>query len=162
MSDILTLTYEDYNGRRGTFQLKVQAGLGPANAELLAMVQEHVDLSLCQLVEASLSQAMDISGLTNPVAQQDVGNDSVEEQAAFQGRRTDGGGFTRISVPGPIDTIFVTTGAYAGADVDPTNADVVAFLNAALAATIAGKIWEAPGDEPIDFDKAWRKGRKHS
>lgn len=162
MSDTLTLTYQDVNGTRGTFQMQVQSGLGPANAEILDLIQQHVDMSNAQLLSATLAQAITISGLTNPAPVADVGNDSVEDQAAFQARRVDGGGFTRLSVPAPKDGIFVSTGSFAGADVDPLDADVVAFLDAALNATIAGKIWEAPGSLEVAFDKGWRKGRRHS
>jgi len=163
MSNVLTLKYRDYHGIDGTFQMQVLDTLAKDNTELVAMIEAHVAMSNALLVSATLTEGIDISGITNPAATLDLGNDSVEDQAAFQGRRVDGQGFTRITVPAPLDTIFKQPpDPKAGADVKDDAALVVTFLNTSLNAAVAGKIWEAPGSLEIDYDKGWMKGRRHS
>jgi len=154
--DTLSITYEDYKGRSGTFQIPVEAGLGIASAFLIDFVQQCTDASLCVVTGVTLTQAFPMPS-TNPVAEEDIGNDSVEEQVAMQAKRTDNGGYTRFSIPGPRDLLFDPTGPYAGADVLPGEATLAAPLIAS-----ANLVWKAPAGLAVAFDKGWRKGRKHS
>ena len=161
-NDTITITFEDVHGKQGTFQIPVRVGGTPLSAELVALVQEITDASLCIVRSCSLTQAMALPA-SNPVAEADIGNDSVEQQVAFQAKRADNGGFTRFSIPAPRDLLFETVGPYAGADVKDDEATLSAPLIAALGAVFqGGEVWEAPGGLAVNYDKGWRKGRKHS
>ena len=165
MSDVLTLKFEDAYGNVGSFQLQVQSGLGPANADLLAGIQDIIDMTQAQLISATLNQEVALGGFTNPVASAAGQFDRIDDQAVLQARREDGSGFTRMTVPAPVDAIFVTSGPKAYADVDGGSALVTAFRNSMLdelTAVTAGEIWEAPGGLPVNWSKGWRKGTKHS
>jgi len=155
-NDTLTIKYQDINGATGTFQMPVLAGLGPAHADIVDMVQQAQDASHAQVIEVTLTQAVALP-TSNPAPSPDPGNDTVEDQAAFQARRTDGGGYTRFSIPAPRDLLFEPTGAFANADVKDDEATLVEPLLDA-----AALVWRAPAGLTVTYDKGWRKGRKHS
>lgn len=161
-ADRLCLTFEDKAQRRITIKANVQAGLGPANGELSAMIEKWTALSQCQLVSAELAQEIDISGLINPVADDSGNHDSVDDQVVLSFRREDEGGFARVTVPAPVDGILETSGPFTGANVDPGTVPMTEFLNTALSAAVAGEILRAAGGLQVDFHKGWRKGTKHS
>ena len=161
-AQIMSLTYVDKFGKTGSFQVCVKAGLPATDAELLTMIQEHLDMSQAQLLKASLIVPIDISGLTNPAAVDTGAYDRIGDQAILQGRKEDGSSFVRITVPAPVDALFVTAGGFAQQDVDETSAPVAAFLAAALSAAVAGEIWRACDDDLLNYSKGWRKGQPHS
>lgn len=164
-ADLLTLKYRDAFGAEGSFSIHIQAGLAPSNADLLAAIQAHRNLSQAQLVSAKLVADIDISGLANPAAVATGSYDRVRDQAVLQARRVDGTGVVRCSVPAPVDAVFESTGAYAQQDVDGDGALVQAFRNAILdeqTSVTAGEIWTSPQEDDLDFDKGWRKGQPHS
>lgn len=164
-ASLLSVTFRDAFGSEGTFSVHVQAALTEANADLLAMIQAWRNLTQAELVKASLTKSVDISGLTNAAAASAGAYDRIRDQAIFQAKREDATGLTRMTVPAPLDAVFEPSGAFAQQDVDGDAGIVQAFRDAALdeqATVTAGEIWVTPQDTALDWDKGWRKGQPHS
>lgn len=157
-SQLLSLEYQDKAGRTGTFSLYVDDSLAKDDAALLAIIQAHRNMSQANLIEASLQVPIDISGLTNPAAADTGSYDTVRDQAVLQEARIDNTGYLQVSVPAPIDGIFMTSGGYAGQDVNPAAAAVLAW-ETAIEGT--GKMVTPQGGQ-VTFRKGWRKGQPHS
>jgi hypothetical protein len=161
-ASLLSVTFEDANGGQSTFSMNIVGTLPATDGELIALVQEWKDCSQARVIKAVLQQEVPIGTLSGNTAASGGSYDNVRDQAVMQYRREDATGFIRTTVPAPKDSLFLSSGPTAQADVDPASAEVVAFLDAALNAPIAGEILRSPQETQVDFQKGWRKGQKHT
>jgi hypothetical protein len=157
---LLSITYQDVGGSKGTFSCEVRDDLAEDSAEILTLCQEFRDLSQAQVTEIKLSKPVALPAV-NPVAAGEGIGDRIRDQAVLQLKRSDGTGFLSVSVPAPQPAIFYASGPYMGQMVDPTNALMLAWIAAAIAAD-PDEIITTPQQGAVTFSKGWRKGQPHS
>jgi len=155
-SKLVSVTWEDHLGRKATFSFNIEGTIDPAGAEMEALLDSMRALSSAKISEVFVSVPVDISGLTNPAAS--VVDETLRDQAVMQLARRDNTGNITVTIPSPADGIFMAAGTYAGQDVDPADADVLAFV----AAGVTADVLATPQDTLVNFKKGWRKGQPHS
>jgi len=159
MATRLVYKYRDYQGREASFSQHVaDAYASASDADLLAMIQAHRNMTQAFLVDVKIEVDVDISGLANVAAIQSGSFDSVRDQAILLGK-TASGSIVRVTVPAPLDAIFQSSGSYALQDVNKASAEVAAFI----AEAITEPVWSHPEDAPVtSLSKGWRRGLPHS
>lgn len=156
-SNLLSIEYQDAFGSSGTFSLWLEDAYDVADAEVLALVQAFKNASQAKVLEVSLATKVDISTLTGNTAASGGSYDRVRDQAILQWKRADNTGFLTTTVPAPIDALFQSSGAYAGQEVNPASAAMVAII----AAGVTEPAIATPQGGPVTFSKGWRKGQPH-
>jgi len=150
------VSYDDWRGKRGTFGFLMDAAFNAAPyTELIAALNALRAASQCTITQVMIADVFDISVLTNPAAGGATSDATINEQAVLAFRSTSGSD-VKVSLPGPLDTIFVATGGYAGQDVDELDALVVALVDALEV------IGVDRGEAQYSYRKGWRRGHPHS
>jgi len=155
---LLSVKWRDVQGRETTLSYSIGTAYSSGDAELTALLQALQNMSQAEIVEAHLMVPVTVTGLTGsqPV---DTGSfDSIAHHALFQFDRADLTGKIRITVPAPLDTLFLQTGTYALQDVDASDSLVVALI----AAGVTEPTLVTPQDGPVAFDKGWLRGLPHT
>jgi len=154
----LMLKWRDYQGRETTLGYNVGSAYPPGDADLLALIQALQNMSQANIVEAWVLVSIDPSGLTGSQPVESGSFDAVGDQAQLQFDRADNTGKVKITIPAPLDTLFVGTGPYALADIDTADSLVAALVTAG----ITEPVLVSPQEGALTLDKGWRKGQKHS
>lgn len=153
----VNVTWKDSFGAEIVTGFFVEDGTLPDTAGLITLLNALRAASQAEIVKYSLTLPGDVADLTNGAASAAGSYDRVRDQAVLQFIAPDTGQFSTTTVPCPLDTIFIATGAYAQAEVDPADSLVTAIDTAAQ----AGGLMVAAGNAVLAFRKGWRKGQKH-
>lgn len=158
VANLLNIKWRDAQGREKTLSYNIKSTYSATSSELLAMIQALQACSQADVVEAHLSLSVDVSGITGSQPTSSGSFDSVEDMVILLWDRDDNTGKIRVSVPAPLDTIFIQTGTYALQDVDASDSLILAVI----AAGDTEPVLASPQDGGLTFDKGWRKALPHS
>lgn len=154
----LNITYLDAYGKSGVFSALIDAVYDDGvYAEILAFLQDLVDASQAQITKCVLAKPLSLATLTSNSASSAGSYDRIDDQGILSFRSAAGLDI-KISVPAPVDALFMAAGAFAAQDVDPAGAEVVALI----ATGVTEPLLAAKTEDVLTFRKGWRKGQKHS
>lgn len=155
----VTVYWEDASLRTFVQTFNVEdTQLGVSDADLIAFLQSLQNLSQARIIRATIAREVVVSGLTGGAATTSGSFDSVGDRAILQFAKTAATGSIQLSVPAPLDTIFQASGAYALADVDPSDS----LVQAMEAAGPDTDLLVTSEGGTVTFRKGWRQGQKHS
>lgn len=154
----LQILWEDAFGGRLTTSLDVDDSYNIADAETIAALNAHRALSQARIVSIHEVKSLDISGLTNGAAVSTGQYDRVKDKAALQLRVTASGQVKQVTIPAPVDSLFLTTGSYAYQEVvGPATAPLAAWI----AASITEPFLVSAEGSAVTYRKGWRVGQPH-
>jgi hypothetical protein len=157
-SKLWTVQWKDFFGSLITTELNVDTTYGIADAESIAALNALRALSQAEIVSIHETIPLSIAGLTNPVAANAGSFDRVKDKAALQLKVTSSGRVNQVTVPAPVDGLFLATGAYALQEViAPGTAPLSTFVAAAVTEPL---LVSAEGGA-VTYRKGWRVGQPH-
>lgn len=149
----------DINNRRGIFSFPVQDAYDDGvYAEIYGFLDAIRAASECQIANVSITKSLPVSGLADNDPATQNGEHSLVDDQAILTFRSDSGVETRVTVPGPIRTLFDASGGFSDANVDEEGAPMLAIL----AAGITEPLLCTRENAAVAWKKGWRKGQHHS
>lgn len=153
-----TLVWEDAFGSRITTELQVDSTYTGVDAQSVAALNALRAMSQAKLISVHETLPIDISGLTNGAPSTTGSFDRVKDKAALQLKVTASGRVNQITVPAPVDGLFLATGAYALQEVVAAG---TAPLSTFIAAAITEPLLVSAEGGAVTYRKGWRVGQPH-
>lgn len=158
----LTLYWRDEEGRSYNSSMYVDDTLfGTSDADLIAALQDLQDMSAADLEKVEVAREIPGSSFTGsqPAAPGSTSSpEGVGHKLIIQGRKVGAPGVAQISVPNPLYSVLMESGAYQGIDLD-TNDALVTAMEGTLFDT---ELLITAESSPLALQKGWIEGSKHS
>lgn len=155
----VSFTVKDVNGRRGIFSFGVGDAYDDGTyTEIYALLDAIRAASECQIVAISMTKLLDLGDLSDNDPPSQAGEHSLVDDQAIMVFRAASGTETRVTVPGPLRTMFDAAGGFSDADVDEAGAPALAIIAAGQTEPLLCTRENAT----VQYKKGWRKGQHHS
>lgn len=149
---MLELQYVDETGTKGTTSVKYPLGTTVAviDASATALASLIAPITGCSLIR----QRIIFKAVQIPLDVPDTGS-LVHSAGVFFFSNGEDNPMTIVSIPGILESLFVTSGPTAGYEIDDANSDVDSFLT-----LVEDGIYTNPfADDVIQLEAAYRQSR---